>query len=150
TIDLPTIMPQAWHAIIASNDPPTLFRRAGELARLETTESGALVVKTIDARVMTGTLARAARWVRVTYDRKGNATEKETLPPPAVVDDCMVNIDPRIPPITRVVHAPTFADDVILLSEPGYHPEARIYYDPKAGAVVPAVPDEPTEADLKQ
>jgi Bifunctional DNA primase/polymerase, N-terminal len=105
TIDLPTIMPQAWHAIIASNDPPTLFRRAGELARLETTESGAMVVKTIDTRVMTGILARAARWIRVSYDRKGNATEKETLPPPAIVDDCMVNIDPRIPRITRVVHA---------------------------------------------
>src|SRR6266545_3278770 len=148
TIDLPTLMPQAWHAIITSNDPPALFRRAGELARLEATESGALIVKTIDTRVMTGILARSARWVRVSYDRKGNATEKETLPPPAVVDDCMVNIDPRIPPITRVVHAPTFAAGATLLTTPGYHPEARIYYDPKAGAVVPDVPSEPDAADL--
>src|SRR5215475_1668179 len=31
---------------------------------------------------------------------------------------------------------------------PGYHAAARIYYDPKAGAVVPPVPDEPTAADL--
>lgn len=150
TIDLPTVMPQAWHAIIATNDPPALFRRAGELARLEPTESGALIVKTIDTRVMTGILARAARWVRVSYDRKGNATEKETLPPPAVVDDCMVNIDPRIPPITRVVHAPTFAADATLLTTPGYQRAARIYYDPKAGAVAPAVPESPTEADLQQ
>ena len=80
TIDLPTIMPQAWHAIITANDPPTLFRRAGELARLETTESGALVVKTVDTRVMTGILARSARWVRVTLrsqrqrDRERNAS----------------------------------------------------------------------------
>ncbi|HEU5098284.1 MAG TPA: PriCT-2 domain-containing protein [Roseiflexaceae bacterium] len=150
TLDLPTVMPQAWDAIVASNNPPTLFRRAGELARLETTETDALMVKTVDPRRMAGILARAARWVRVSYDRKGNATEKETIPPTAVVDDCMVNIDPRIPPITRVVHAPTFAAGDVLLTTPGYHPAARIYYDPRAGAVVPDVPNEPTTDDLER
>jgi Bifunctional DNA primase/polymerase, N-terminal len=148
TIDLPTLMPQAWAAIVAQNDPPTLFRRAGELARLESTESGALIVKTIDTRVMMGILARAARWVRVTYARGGARVEKETLPPTAVVDDAMVNIDPRIPPITRVVSAPTFADVDTLLTTPGYHAATRVYYDPKPGAIVPAVPDQPTVVDL--
>ena len=63
----------------------------------------------------------------------------------------MVNIDPRIPPLTRIVHAPTFGDGNILLSEPGYHAATRIYYDPKAGAVVPDVPEEPTAgADLER
>lgn len=147
TIDLPVLMPQAWDAIVAQNDPPTLFRRAGELARLETTESGALVVKTIDTRVMLGILARAARWVKVSYTRNARV-EKEALPPAAVVDDAMVNIDSRIPSIARVVSAPTFADAKTLLATPGYHAAARIYYDPKPGAVVPSVPAEPTQADL--
>jgi hypothetical protein len=147
-LDLPTIMPQAWDAIVAQNDRPTLFRRAGELARLETTDSGALIVKTLDTRRMAGILARAARWVRVSYARGGTPIEKETLPPAAVVDDGMVNIDPRIPPLTRVVCAPTFAEGNILLTTPGYHATTRIYYDPKPGATVPTVPESPTVADL--
>lgn len=150
TIDLPTVMPHAWDAISAANDPPTIFRRAGELARLETTESGALMIRTVDTRRMAGILARAARWVRVSYGRRGDATEKETIPPAAVVDDAMVNVDPRIPILTRIVHAPAFAEGDLLLAEPGYHAAARIYYDPKHGAVVPAVPAVPTESDLAQ
>lgn len=149
TIDLPGIMPLAWEAVIAANDPPTLFQRGGELARLATTDSGARVVKTIDTRVMTGILARAARWVRINYSR-GEQVIRETLPPPAVVDDCMVNIDPRIPQLARVVHAPTFSSDMALLTTPGYHASARVYYDPKPGAAVPAVPNDPTESDLEK
>lgn len=149
TIDLPTLMPQAWDAIALQNDPPVLFRRAGELARLESSESGALVVKTVDTRVMLGILARAARWVKVSYTRNARV-EKETLPPAAVVDDAMVNIDPRIPPIARVVSAPTFADAETLLATPGYHAATRTYYDPKPGAVVPVVPEQPTSADLER
>jgi hypothetical protein len=148
-IDLPTLMPQAWDAIVAQNDPPTLFRRAGELARLEQTEGGALVVKTVDTRVMTGVLARAARWVKVSYTRSARV-EREALPPSAVVDDAMVNIDPRIPPIVRVVSAPTFADANTLLVTPGYHAATRVYYDPKPGMSVPPIPDEPTGADLER
>jgi hypothetical protein len=150
TLDLPTVMPKAWDAMVAANDPPTLFRRGGELVRLERTESGALIIKTVDTRRMAGILARAARWVRVSYDKRGGATEKETIPPAAVVDDAMVNVDTRIPALTRIVHAPTFADGETLLTTPGYHPEARIYYDPMHGAVVPDVPCEPTAGDLER
>lgn len=149
TLDLPMVMPLAWDAICGANDPPTLFQRAGELARMEATDTGARVVKTIDSRVMLGILARAARWVRVSYSH-GERVEKETLPPPAVVDDCMVNIDPRIPQLARVVYAPTFGSDMALLTTPGYHAAARVYYDPKAGAVVPPVPDTPASAELER
>ena len=85
--------------------------------------------------------------MKVSYTRNARV-DKEALPPAAVVDDAMVNIDPRIPSIARVVSAPTFADVDTLLSAPGYHPSTRIYYDPKPGAVVPPVPARPTQADL--
>ncbi len=150
TLDLPIVMPQTWYAIIAANDPPTLFRRGGDLVRVERTESDALIIKTVDSRRMTGILAHAARWVRVSYDKRGGAAEKETIPPAAVVDDSMVNVDGCIPALTRIVHAPTFADGETLLTVPGYHPAARIYYDLVHGAVVPNVPDEPMAADLER
>jgi hypothetical protein len=148
-LDLPTVMPQAWDALARANDPPSLFRRAGELVRLEETESGALIVKTMDNRKMLGALARAARWIKVRSTQLKVIT-RETTPPAAVVDDAMVNIDERIPAITRVVYAPTFAEDSTLLTTPGYHAAARIYYDPKVGAEVPPVPDEPVSADLER
>jgi hypothetical protein len=150
TIDLPIVMPQAWDAIVAANDPPLLFRRAGELVRLERTENGALLIKTVDTRRMAGILARAARWVRISYDKRGGTAEKETIPPVALVDDGMVNVDARIPALTRIVHAPAFADGETLLTTPGYHPEARIYYDPAHGVVVPDVPSEPTPEHLER
>lgn len=148
TIDLPTIMPLAWDAVVTTNDPPLLFRRAGELARLERSEQDMLIVKTIDTRRMAGILARAARWVRVNTDKHDNVHERETVPPPPIVDDAMVNIDPRIPALTRIVHAPSFTDGDLLLSEPGYHPSAKIYYDPGRNVVVPPVPATPTDDDL--
>lgn len=148
TIDLKTITPLAWDAVVAANDPPTLFRRGLDLVRLEENDSGARVVQTVDTRRMTGILARAARWVRVSHTRQGALTT-DTTPPAAVVDDCMVNIDPRIPVLMRVIHAPTFAGDA-LLSEPGYHAAARVYYDPRPGDRVPPVPVEPSAADLAE
>jgi hypothetical protein len=148
TIDLPTIMPLAWDAVITANEPPLLFRRAGELARLERTEDNMLVIKTVDTRRMAGILARAARWVRVSTDKHDNVTERETVPPPAIIDDAMVNMDLRIPALTRIVHAPSFTDGDLLLSDPGYHPSAKIYYDPGRNVTVPPIPATPTDADL--
>lgn len=147
TIDLPALGAQAWDAVITANDPPTLFRRAGELVRLETNDSGARVVKTVDAPRMMGILARAARWVRISHTRQGAITT-DTAPPAQVVDDCLVNLDVRLPILTRVVHAPTFASGDLLLSEPGYHAAARVYYDPASNTAVPTVPAVPTADDL--
>jgi hypothetical protein len=147
TVDLPTIMPQAWDALLAANNPPTLFWRAQELVRLETTEDGALTIIPVDTRRMLGILARAAWWVR----RKGRGDEVisiPTTPPAAVVDDCLVNIDPRVPILTRVVHSPVYAGAGELLAEPGYHAGARLYYDPRGAVALPPIPDDPTVEEM--
>lgn len=149
TVDLPALVQQAWDATHAANDPPIVFRRANELVRLERSETETLLVKTVDDRRMMGILARAARWVRITRTKEG-VTTTDTIPPTAVVNDCLVNPDMRMPALTRVVYAPLLADGDVLLTEPGYHPAAKVYYDPKAGTVVPRVSAQPTEAEMIQ
>ncbi len=148
-LDLPAVSAAAWNAMIAANDPPTLFMRGGELVRLETDEHGTRLLVSMDARRMTGLLARTARWIRITPPTKQRGfQEKDVVPPAAVVDDCMVNVDSRIPPLTRIVHAPVFGPDGTLLEEPGYHRAARVFYDPRTGTVVPPVPEQPNTAAL--
>lgn len=148
TIDLPTLMPHVWGALHRQNTPPTLFWRAQELVRLEITEQGALVIKPMDERRMLGHLARAAWWIR--RKRKGDdVIITPTVPPNAVVDDCMVNIDTQMPVLTRIVTAPTLSADGTILSEPGYHPSAQLYYDPRMGIDLPSIADVPSKEDME-
>jgi len=89
-------------------------------------------------------LARAARWV--TYDENGEAWD--ALPPPHVLWDMLAHPDPPLPSLDRIVGCPVFTTDGRLLLNPGYHAEARIYYAPPPGLVIPPVAEAPTVAEI--
>jgi hypothetical protein len=55
-----------------------------------------------------------------------------------------------LPVLNRVVTAPVFSPGGVLQTEPGYHPEAKVYYVPPAGLVIPPVPTNPSDADLQR
>lgn len=140
---LPRIVPLAWDALSAANDPPRLFSFGGLLTRLRRDANDLPQTEPLTEDRLRYELARAANWEAA---RKGGALL--TSPPTIVVRDMLADPKPPLPPLDAIVAAPSFATDGSVQTEPGYHPASRAYYAPAAGFAVPAVPDEPTGRDL--
>lgn len=147
--ELPTLAEEAWLALQAANTPPTLFRHGGLPARIETDDDGAPLVRTVTETRLRHALARAAKWY-LPRRRDGETLRVPALPPLALVRDMLARPDLPLPPLTRLIEAPTFAPDGTLTLTPGYHPASRTYYAPAPGFRVPAIPERPTEAEIVQ
>lgn len=135
--------PKAWARLRTRNDPPRLFRHGGVMTRIETDDSGRVVLQVLDVDRLSYELGRAATWFRVFRGRRVPAEPRVRL-----VKDMLAEPEPSLPILTRIVEAPVFARDGSLQLEPGYHPGGRVYYAPAAGFTVPTVADHPTAADV--
>jgi hypothetical protein len=89
-------------------------------------------------------LARLAMW------RKLNAKGELVSAPPslAVVKSVLATPDPALPVLVGIVKTPVFGRSGTLLTSPGYHPDARLLYAPTPGFSLPAVPAEPSPAEI--
>lgn len=56
--------------------------------------------------------------------------------------------DVNLPVLTGIVSTPVFGRNGTLLTEPGYHPDARLLYYAAPGFAVPPIPDRPGEAEI--
>lgn len=147
-LDIPEIVAPAWDALIAANDPPTLFRRDNVLYELAHDDAGALALAEVDKRRLRSRLARVALFVEERIKR--NTTISWIVEPPSVIlDDMLVRIDERVPLITRITRCPVVSADGSIIDTPGYHARARLYYDPRPGLHVPPIADKPTAANVE-
>lgn len=146
-LDIPEIVAPAWDALIATNEPPTLFRRDGTLYELTRDDEGAAVLSEVDKRRLRSRLARVALFVEERVKR-GAPISWIVEPPSSILDDMLVRVDSRIPLITRITRCPVVGANGSIIDTPGYHPTARIYYDPRPGPVVPPIPAQPTAEDI--
>jgi hypothetical protein len=136
-------------AVVARNTPPTVFQRGGLLTRLRVRpDSGAPFLEPLGEAALRGVLARVATWVKVERTKGGDA-DVSAPPPRDVVNDLASLPDwEQIPIINAVVECPVFAAGGELVSEPGYHPEARLWYHAMTGFTIPPVPGQPTAEDI--
>lgn len=146
--DLRVIATQAWEALRRANDPePFIFRFGGSLIRLDRDEDGTLAPVELTADRLRYTLARCANFYKSrTVD--GNEQRIIVRPPGYVLTDMLAAPDPPVPILRRIVHVPVFGPDGQLVLNPGYHPATGLYYDPTFGLTIPAVPLQPTDADV--
>lgn len=144
--DLAAVSDNAWAGVRQANDPPVLFRRSNQPFRVERIDDSdtVVLVQLNDVRLRHH-LAEMLRWWEMT--RGGPAATK---PPIDVVRNMLAEEDIPLPIISRVVTVPVFAPNGVLQTEPGYHPEAKVYYEPPAGLVIPAVPERPTGGDVER
>jgi putative DNA primase/helicase len=129
--------------LTAVNEPPFIFRHADCIARIEQSDDGSLMMRTLDDDSLRHILARIIDW----YARKRKKTVAE-LPPKHVARDILAMPEPPFPVLTRVVRAPIFASDGTLATKPGYNPATRTYYDPGPDFDV-RVPQKPEPEDVK-
>ncbi len=143
-IDIPKLSHLGIEALQKANNPPSLFIRSRQLARVNQDEHGLPIIETINEGALRGKLARAARWIRV--NAKGN---EFPVPPPAeIVRDIFTLEGWPIPPLLGITETPTIREDGSILLEPGYDEKTELYYIPDKKTTVPKVNEIPDEKDI--
>ncbi len=143
TVGLPRVAGEAWAALELANTPPRLFRFGSVLVRLDRDDVRGATPTVLGVDGFRYELARAADW---TKRREKRAVP---VPPPLdVVRDCLVDPNPALPRLRRLVAVPTFAPDGRLVSQPGYDEASGLYYAPEPGLVVPEIPEQPMAAEV--
>jgi putative DNA primase/helicase len=136
-------------AIVARNKPPTIFQRGGLLTRIRICpDDGAPLLEPLVDAALRGVLARVADWTSV-REVHGEKVVEDDAPPMEVVKD-LANLPGwnTIPLIEGVVECPVFARNGELVQTPGYHPAARLWYQPAAGLKIEPIPECPTQAEI--
>jgi hypothetical protein len=133
----------ALHAIAAANDPPRVFRREDVLVRLDVAaDTGRVTLQPLQGKYLCHHLSRRANWFR-----RG----QPTAPPSGVVRDIEARGDlSDLPVLEAVVTSPVATPEAGLITRPGYHEAARLWYQPDDALAVPEVPDSPTEDQVHE
>jgi hypothetical protein len=136
---------RAWHAILASNRTPWLFRLGGLPSWVTPDDEGRPVAATVTDERLRHMLAKLADWRKLIA--KG---ETISAPPPySVVESLLATPDPGLPVLAGIVTTPVFGRGGVLLTTPGYHPDARLLYRPTAGFSLPPIPERPSAAEIE-
>lgn len=144
--DLAKVSDTAWDGLRQANDPPALFRRSNRPLRVERIDdTDTVVLVQLNDVLLRHHLADLLWWH--IWTKAGPVTVK---PPIDVVRNMLAEEDIPLPVLNRVVTVPVFAPDGTLQTEPGYHPEAKVYYEPPVGLTVPAVAARPTPLDVER
>jgi uncharacterized protein DUF3854 len=136
---------EALSALRRANNPPTLFTRAGVLARLRSQEHGPELAP-LDTAGLLAELSEAAN-----FYRKNRQDELEDSDPPdKVIKAILGSRTYPFPALRAIVRSPFFAQEGELVATPGYHSSAQIYLslDDQLAAQIPYVPDRPAEAEV--
>jgi len=142
---LDDIVRDAWRAVHDANSrEPTMFVRDGALVRIGHGEQGRRIEHMTEVSVF-GHLGNVADWVRVT-----DYGSHYTLPSKDAARAMLDVPDPSLPSLNAIVSTPVFTPQGTLVATPGYHREARVWYEPPHGLVIPQVPEQPTAAAVAQ
>ena len=147
---------EALAALQAANRPPRLFVRSGELVRIVVDEDQEPVISLVGEACLRGHMDRAARFVRVSKvsakdsDSADESRDSRTDPPLPVVRDILSLGAWPFPPLIGIVEVPTIRPNGSILSQPGYDRGTRLVYAPAPDLSIPAIPEEPTQADADE
>lgn len=129
--------------LVETNDPPSLFSRAGVLTRVRVDENGRPIVEPINAYQMRNRIASIGHTVRVNKD--GGTSH---VPPPLdVVNDILASPSWPFPPLEAVTELPTLRADGTIHDQPGYDPQTRLLYIPN-GIEIPQVSSSPSRENI--
>src|SRR5262249_30743078 len=130
----------AWAALERANRPsPAIFFRAGCVVRLETDETGASLLRALDADRLCHHIARVAIWTK---------HGKPAYPPMPAIRDMPARPNPPLPILEHVVTPPVLPPDRRLPERPGYDAQSRLLSAPPRGFTVPSVSQAPTATEI--
>ncbi|MGE0424950.1 MAG: toprim domain-containing protein [Reyranellaceae bacterium] len=135
---------RAWALLLESNRTPWLFRSAGLPTWVVHDDDGLPMARQITEERLRHMLAKLADWRRPS----GKDELVPAHPPMPLVKSLLATPDPGLPVLAGIVTAPVFGRNGALLTEPGYHPDARLLYQPTPGFTMPPVPQRPAADDI--
>ena len=137
---------EAIAALRSSNDPPSVFARAGRLVCVNEGEFGRHVIAEMSDRMLRNRLSRSADFHEV-----GRQSISNCLPPMDVVRDIMATppLEWLLPPLQGIIESPALRADGTLIDHPGYDVASRLFYAPDPALVLPGIPERPTRDDIK-
>lgn len=124
-------------ALIAAGIP--IYVNAGRLVRVVRDSSGARM-QPLPLPSLRALLSQEIRWERITADGV-----RSSLPPREVVEALSVAGQWELPELLEVRSEPTILESGRVVSTPGYHPDAMLFYAPSGK--FPEVPESPTRED---
>ena len=142
--DLTRAVDRAWGVLLESNHIPWMFRSASALTWIVPDDEARPVATTITDERLRHMLAKLATWRRA--NRNGDLVPAH--PPTTLIKSLLATPDPNLPVLAGIVMTPVFGRNGTLLTEPGYHPDARLFYYPTPGFVVPPIPAQPTASEI--
>src|SRR5262249_35018754 len=125
------------------NVPPFLYRRGGEMVRINLNDHGVGYIYGVEIDDIRHVLAQCIRWLTKKYREIGS-----TLPPMPVVKDILATPDNPLPVLTRITQVPIFSPEGKLITEAGYHPDCRVFFAPAKGFKMPPLPTSITPEDI--
>jgi hypothetical protein len=132
------VVAESLAALRASNDPPMLYVRSGDMVFVEMDERQRPSIENVSKAHLRGRLDRAANYVK-----RGSESDISVPPPLEVVEDILALPSAQwgVPPLEFVVEVPTLRPDGTVLSSPGYDPISRMLYAPAPGFAMDPIPD---------
>lgn len=142
--DLARAHARSWGLLLASNNTPWLFRSGGMPTWAVHDDDGLPMARPVTEERLRHMLAKLADWRRLA--RNGDLVPAH--PPTPLIKSLLATPDPGLPVLAGIVTTPVFGRNGALLTEPGYHPDARLLYQPTPCFAVPQVPERPSPAEI--
>jgi hypothetical protein len=134
----------ALSALLAANNPPTLFARDGAIVRVVEDEKRRPRIQIVDTDVMRGLLARAAEFVKQ-HGRK----LQFIAPPDDVVRDVLRMHVNSFPPISGITETPIVRPDGTIADTQGYDAATNLYLKFAPGFKMTKIPRKPTREQAR-
>lgn len=132
----------AINALLAANDPPTLFMRMGQLCQIKTDEDERPTIEIIKETGVKYYLTQAADFIR--KDKEVTSVS----PPKVLAQNILATPDLPFPPLRGIVEVPVLRPDGSILADPGYDPATKLFYHPLPGpALDPIISASPDQQD---
>lgn len=142
--DLARAVQRTWSLLLASNRSPWLFRAAGVPSWVERDDDGLPIARTVTEERLRHILAQLADWRRLS--RQGDLVPAH--PPMPLVKSVLATPNPNLPVLAGIVTTPVLGRSGELITEPGYHADARLLYDPPVGFSLPSVRAKPSPQEI--
>jgi hypothetical protein len=142
--DLARLVASTWDVIHASNNPAWMFRSGGLPIWAVRDDDGLATAKPLTQDRLRHALALLGDWRRQT--KKGDVSAH---PPAAAVKAILATPNPSLPVLAGIITTPVFGPGGEFLTEPGYHPGARLLYDPPPSFVLPSIPAKPNQQEIR-
>jgi hypothetical protein len=140
---------EALEALVAANDPPLLFSRAGSVVRVDRAEDGRPIIVGVTDIHLRGEMTRSANFHRLA--KRGDELVRTSVSPPLDAARDILSrpvSELRFPPLDGIAGAPFIRPDGVIVAEAGYDALTRTFYAPAGNMEGFFVPERPTADDV--